>query len=235
MPRDGADGWWLAWRRIGEREGAVGVFFGDWEVREGEGVPALPEPFDEWLEAEEIESAELSQHAAADPPGELLYGAATMATPAPVDAVAVIDLATPMTHREVAENGLRAVQAVTFKGLRVEHYVFLGRLGGTLDDVARNLGWQADLDAIVVVFPGVATVDGTDQRAVMTVSELRSGERAHRVVPVEWDEQRRVRLTRAFTRPLPLAGGADRWLGVEPSIRFDLSAADGSGAQLPEA
>jgi hypothetical protein len=229
------DGWWLACRLIGERAGNVGVFHGEWVQREGIGLAGLPEPFREWLDGEDVESSELSQRPGELSPGELLFGSAVMANPAPDDPLQLLDLAAPLAHREIMENGLRGVQLVTFNGVLVEHFLFLGRLSGTLDDIVRNVGWRGPLDAVVAFFAGVASVDGEDRRSVMAVVELKDGRRVHRVVPVEWDAHGTIRLSRAFTRSLPNAEGDERWLGVEPSVKFDLSPVPLPGSEVPEA
>lgn len=228
------DAWWLAWRLIGEREGQVGVFFGDWVVSQGTGVETLPEPFREWLEGEPVESARVSHRPGELNPGELLFGATRMAAPAPDDPVAVLDLMAPLANREILENGLRGLQVFAFEGVVAEHYLFLGRLDGTLDDVVRNVASRGNPDAVVVVFAGVAAVGGEDRRSVMAVVELRDGRRAHRVIPVVWDAAGNVHLPRAWTRPLPPAEPGDRWLGVPPALRFDLSPLPLAGGPIAE-
>lgn len=231
----GADGWWLACRRIGEREGQVGVFFGDWVVAEGKGLASLPQPFREWLEGDRVESATLSRRPGEINPGELLFGAVRMTAPVPEDPVAVLDVMAPLANREIVENGLRGLQVFAFEGLTAEHYLFQGHLGGTLEDVVRNVSARGNPEAVVVVFAGVANVDGEDRRAVMAVVELRDGRRAHRVIPVTWDAAGRPQLTRAYTRALPTAEPADRWIGVAPVNPFELSPLPFAGPPAGEA
>lgn len=228
------DAWWLAWRLMGEREGQVGVFFGDWAVSEGCGADALPEAFREWLQGEPVESARVSHRPGALNLGELLFGATRMGSPAPDDPVAVLDLMAPLANREVLENGLRGLQVFAFEGVVAEHYLFLGRLDSTLDDVVRNVACRGSPDAIVVVFAGVAAVGGEDRRSVMAVVELQDGRRAHRVIPVAWDAAGNVQLPRAYTRALPPAEPDDRWIGVEPAVRFDLTPLPLPGAPVAE-
>lgn len=235
VPVDGVDHWWLAWRLIGEREGRVGVFHGEWVLAEGVGTDTIPEPFREWLHrAGEVTHSELTETPTQIPPADVLFGTAALPAPVPQEPVKVAEIVGQLTDAEIARSGIQGLQVLAFRGLVAEQFIIRGQLGCPVDDVIRNIALQGDIDAIALLFPGVVNLDGVDTRALVTIAEVKDGRRGQRVVPIKLRPDGTIEAPRAWMRPMPTPEPAQRWIGVKPETEIDMFPMAPAGGPTPE-
>lgn len=235
VPVDGVDHWWLAWRLMGEREGKVGVFHGEWVITEGVGTDTVPEPFREWLHrAGEVTHSELTETPTEIPPADVLFGTAPLPAPVPQDPVQVVEIVGQLTDAEIARTGLQGLQVIAFRGLTSEQYIVRGQLGCPVDDLIRHIALQGEIDAIALLFPGVVNLDGVDTRSLITIAEVKDGRRGQRVVPIKWRQDGSIEASRVWTRQMPTPEPAHRWIGVKPETEVDMFPMPLAGRATPE-
>lgn len=229
------DNWWLAWRLMGEREGKVGVFHGEWVLAEGTGTDALPEPFREWLHrAGEVTHSELTETPTEIPSPEVLFATAILAEPVPQDPVKVVEIIGKLTDADIARTGLQGVLVMAFRGVTSERFIVTGRLACPMDDLIRSIALQGEIDAIGLTFPGVVKLDGVDTRSIVTIAEVKDGRRGQRVVPIKWRPDGSIEAPRAWTRAMPMPEPAQRWIGVKPETEIDMFPMPAEGVMTPE-
>lgn len=235
-PDGGVDHWWLAWRLMGEREGNVGVFHGEWVRSEGIGSDTLPEPFREWLHrAGEVTHSDLTETPTQIPPGDCLFGTSPLPSPVPQDPMKVVEIVGRLTDRVIARSGLKGIQVLAFRGLVAEQFILRGQLGCPVDDVIRNIALMGDvLDAVACLLPGVVSVDGVDTRALITIAEVQDGRRAQRLVPIKWRPDGSIDAPRAWMRALPTPEPERRWIGVKPETEIEMFSMAPEGGPVAE-
>lgn len=228
------DGWWVAWRLMGEREGRVGVFHGDWVIAEGVGATTFPEAVADWFPRGEIVHSEMSETPTEPPMPEILMGVAPLTQPIAQDPAVVLGVVGQLTDGEIARTGLTCLQVIAFRGLTVEQFLVRGRFLLDVDDLIRTIAAQGDTDAIAVILPGVMKLDGLDTRAIIAIAEVRDGRRAQRAMPVKIKPDGTLDAPRFWVVPVPAAAAGKGWLGVTPTLEISLFPMAPKGREMAE-
>lgn len=229
-----ADGWWVAWRLMGEREGRVGVFHGEWVIAEGVGRLTFPEAIADWFPLGEVVKSEMQETPTEPPMPEIMMGLAPLTQPVAQDPVVVLGVLGQLTDGDIARTGLSCLQVIVFRGLTAEQFLVHGRLLLDVDDLIRAIAAQGDADAIAVIVPGVMNLDGLDTRAIIAVAEVRDGRRAQRAMPVKVKPDGTLEVSRVWVMPVPAADPGKGWLGVAPTQEISLFPMPAKGMEMGE-
>lgn len=170
-------------------------------------------PFSTLQPVGEVTHSELTETPTEIPSPEVLFATATLAAPVPQDPVKVAEIIGQLTDADIARTGLQGVLIMAVRGVTSERFMVSGHLACPVDDVIRTIALQGEIDAIALIFPGVANVDGVDTRALVTLVEVKDGRRGQRVVPIAWRPDGRIEAPCAWTRAMPMTEPAQRAVG----------------------
>jgi len=209
--------WWAAQRRIGTNAVSVGVFHGDWLVREGDGLDTLGEPLRSWVDTEGVElgASDFTYTPKNEPMPDLLYTTHTLNRLPPPDPMAYADIVGELRDREVQTKLPAGFEILAFRGTEVEHYILGSALSLPMDDFVRAIAQRGPAEAVALRFLGVATVDGESFRAVLCTVEC-AGRVHDRALALRFGPDGRVTGVRVLHQergPVPEGG---LWLGVPP-------------------
>ena len=233
-PNGLTDAWWVAWRLMGEREGRVGVFHGDWVTVEGLGALMFPEACADWFPRGEVVTSEMSETPTELPMPEILMAVAGMLKPIAQDPLVALEVIGHLTDADIVKNGLNGIQVIAFRGLSVEQFLIRGRSLLDVDDLIRAIAQQGDTDAIAVIVPGIMNLDGLDTRAIIELAEVRDGRRAQRAMPVKLKPDGTLDNPRFWTVMVPAAELGEGWIGVPPTQEISLFPMPAKGQEMAE-
>lgn len=219
--------WWLAWRLFGTGESSVGVFHGDWQERVGTTLDELDEPFREWLDRGTA-TIETKGQSVTPGAGEDIR-CATIPWPAlPPDPAGVGVQIAQAFFPEFLQRPLDYLILFACREGSLERWELRGKLGLTIDDLARGIAAQAPTEAMAFLTPSVIEIGGVTRRCYKMLVE-RSGRLGQFMMPLEFKDGKIAggQLKYCDEGPVPPGG---QWIGVAPEREVNLTvagAADG--------
>ncbi len=216
----GTDRWWLASRLLGTGEAGVGVFHGEWEAAEGDGLDALgalDENFREWLDTGEagVSSMHFDEHPAPTE-GMIEGGLMAFEGPLPVGGHEVaIFLARSFRLDEVSRPLGHFIVFVLREGV-LERYDITEKTTAELDPLIRALAaTNPELPhAIALVHPATAELVDGKHRAIVFIVET-AGRRGNMLWVQRVIEGRLVPKESMYRDQGEVPAGKG-WIGVAP-------------------
>ncbi len=224
-------GWWLAWRLFGTGEASVGVFHGDWQERQGATLDELDEPFREWLDAGTATTETKGQSIT---PGDEDIRCATIPWPSlPPDPAGVGVQIAQAFFPEFLQRPLDYLIIFACREGSLERWELRGKLGVTIDDLARGIAAQGPTEAMALLTPSVIELGGVTRRCYRMLVE-RSGRLGQLMMPLEIADGKITggQLKYRDEGPVPPGG---QWIGVAPERKVNLTVSGPvDGGELPE-
>jgi hypothetical protein len=208
--------WWLAQRRVGTGAASVGVFHGEWEEREGEGLDALDDALREWVDTTGVDLGASSQVLTPkeDVP-DVLLGVFELPEVPPPDPKVYAQIVGDALDPQLRDGLPLGISILTFQGRRVEHVFLEGQIALPLDDLIRAFAARASADAVAVRMVDVIQLGQESYRAVLCSVEA-AGRLYIRAVALQFGPDGRPSGYQPLERdggPVPPEG---LWLGVPP-------------------
>lgn len=226
--REGAVGgsWWLTYRLAGQgRDGHGNLLGTDWIEMEGDGIDALPEGFQEWLDVGRAELASLEERAKPTPPEalDIQAGFVDLIRPLPTDAKAAAAVIGGIMREELLSQGLGCLLVFAATESTLERWEARGTLPCTLDDLIRSVATRnRDIVAVGHVAPAAFDINGQSRRGFYVDVEC-GGRRGRWLLPVlqAGDPVPQGFVGMEGDLGAPAADAA--WLGVVPKVGLDFA------------
>jgi hypothetical protein len=227
--------WWVAWRLVGTGQLEVGVWHGEWQYSEGQGIETLLEPLQEWIDMEKAELVSMEQtefqHGGGD---DIRMAIAEAKGTLPDDPRAIAQFIGKLLDKELLAKGLNYLLIFAFRPNMMERWEVRGQLSCPMEDLIRAIAaFGEEAQAVAVVHPAVVDLqDGVRYRCFTTVVEHK-GQLGHRLLPFTMENGQPTPLKDLYQlHPIPEGG---QWLGVPPAGTVTLfPKAPMLGGEVPE-
>ncbi len=216
----GTDRWWLAWRLMGTGEAGVGVFHGDWQHAEGDGLEALgelDESFREWLDTGEAAVASMHFDEQPTPSEGMIEGGLLSFTgPLPVGGNDVAIFMARSFHLEEVSRPLGHFIVFILREGALERYDIKEKTSAELDPLIRALAatQSEPPHAIALVHPATAELADGKHRAIVFMVET-AGRRGTMIWVQRVVENRLVPKESMYRDQGEVPTGKG-WIGVAP-------------------